>query len=302
MWNKVKSWIGHAVGAIMGVVAFASTGFTNPLAGFQVYSFVSGAINSAISGDIGAFAIGTAASSVLGGFCRGIGQAFDPALGNFSETFMGGFIIGAAEFGAAGFASGFVSEYARTGSGSSALRGAAWGAAISGGIGGLIEGSYKAGWQDTMHGTPRKVKKAAISGQTQTAVDIGQSEGGVEGRAKAEADIAKSNTKTEVSVDLNSNQPAEGIGIAKTMYSAAGLTKHAGALQIAANVLDTSGPFEFTGKLIGSAIGAVAGAAAGSLYGPPGIFWGTVLGGYAGSKTVGTFMRRFDSPYAGKLY
>lgn len=71
-WDKIKGWIGHAVGAVMGAIATVASG-GNILAGLQIYSFVSGAINSGISGDIGAFAIGTAASMALGPLSHGIG-------------------------------------------------------------------------------------------------------------------------------------------------------------------------------------------------------------------------------------
>jgi len=191
LWNKVKSWIGHAVGAVMGTIAFVASGF-NPLAAFQVYSFVSGAINSAGSGNLGAFAIGTAASFALGPLAKGIGLSVAKALGGMAETFIGGALIGAAEFGAAGFASGFVTEYARTGSGSSALRAGAWGAAIGGAIGAAVEGSYMAGWQDKMHGVSKADLKAINSGQTQAVIDTGK---GTEGRAIKVANLASTITE-----------------------------------------------------------------------------------------------------------
>jgi hypothetical protein len=178
----VKEWIGHAVGAVAGIVGTIASG-GNVLVGLQIYSFVSSGINSAISGDIGAFAIGTAASLVMGPLCSGIASSVAKATVGMGETFLRGALIGAAEFGSGGFISGFASEYARTGSGSAALRGAAWGAAAGAILGAAIEGSYVAGWQKSAHGLDLgKIKDIDTAAKT---VKFANKVGNVRERAQA---------------------------------------------------------------------------------------------------------------------
>jgi RHS repeat-associated protein len=72
-----------------------------------------------------------------------------------ATSFAGGFLIGAAEFGVAGFGAGFGSGFAQTEDFRSALESGAWGALTGAITGGLIEGSYLAGWQDVLHGLSR---------------------------------------------------------------------------------------------------------------------------------------------------
>ncbi|MFH0731293.1 MAG: RHS repeat-associated core domain-containing protein [Candidatus Omnitrophota bacterium] len=175
-WDKMKKWIGHAVGAVFAVAATIASG--NILIGMEVYSFWSGLINSAISGDMAGFGAGFAASCAMSAFMPGINNAVFGATKAFGITdkFAQGFIVGAVEGGIGGFASGFTSEYARTGSSRAALRGAAWGAAIGAPVSGAIVGSYNAGWQGKIHGW-----KDGGAGENSNNVSFNKVEGDVYG-------------------------------------------------------------------------------------------------------------------------
>jgi len=173
-WDKIKDWIGHAVGAFCGAVATVVSG--NLLTGMQIYSFVSSAINSAINGDIGAFAIGTATSLAFSGFIGGIRDSVASATSFLKDApFLHGFVVGAVEGAVGGFVGGFVSEYARTGSGSAALKGGAWGAAIGAPVTGLAVGSYNAGMQNKIHawdgdkGSVKNMSDADLAQQLSTS-------------------------------------------------------------------------------------------------------------------------------------
>lgn len=101
-------------------------------------------VGAGIGGMVGSF-IGAGAADVVSGF-----------LGEAAFSFGGGFLIGATEFGIAGFGAGFGGALG----GGANLGDAAAVGLMSGGIGavagGIIEGSYLAGWQDTLHGRSRK--------------------------------------------------------------------------------------------------------------------------------------------------
>lgn len=72
-----------------------------------------------------------------------------------ASTFLGGFAIGAVEFGAAGFGSGFGAALGSGASFSDAMSAGLMTGAIAGVAGGIIQGSYMAGWQNTVHGASK---------------------------------------------------------------------------------------------------------------------------------------------------
>jgi hypothetical protein len=122
------------------------------MAGFQVYNLVSSIYSVAQTGNWGAFA-GSMAGGMIGGYLGGgLAGQLAGVLGKASFTFAGGFAIGAVEMGMAGFGSGLGGALAGGASLSQAFQAALIAGAIGAVTGGLIEGSYAAGWQHTMHG------------------------------------------------------------------------------------------------------------------------------------------------------
>ena len=65
---------------------------------------------------------------------------------------MRSFIVGAVEFGISGFGAGFVGALSSGASFSEAIKAGGIGAAAGAVAGGIIQGSYHAGWQKSMHG------------------------------------------------------------------------------------------------------------------------------------------------------
>ena len=126
-------------------------------------------VNTAISAytavetkSLGAFAGGLIGGAIGGGLGIGVGKALAGALGANSFNFLGGAIIGAGEFGMAGFGSGFGSAVGSGASFRDSLKAGGMGAAIGAATGAIIEGSYLAGWQNKLHGLSRNaIGKAA---------------------------------------------------------------------------------------------------------------------------------------------
>ena len=146
----------------MGVAATIASG-GNVWLGLQVYSFWSSGINAAISGDMGSFAAGFGASVALGAAGRWAAIGLGGAMLESAKSFAGGFAIGAVEFGLSGFGAGFASSYAGGASFSDAMEAGGRGALIGAAVGGVIEGSYMAGWQNSLHGASRQdVYKAGV--------------------------------------------------------------------------------------------------------------------------------------------
>jgi len=105
----------------------------------NVLGFVGGIVGGAILGSIGKnIAVGIAGRA-------GLESAYN-------NSFWGGAIGGAIEFGAGGFGSGFGAALASGESFSDSLGAGGIGAAAGGIMGAAIQGSYIAGWQDSVHG------------------------------------------------------------------------------------------------------------------------------------------------------
>ena len=157
-----KEWIGHIIGAVAGIFITAISG-GNAWLGLQTYSFWSGAINSAISGNWGGFAGGMAGSIVGGALGIGAASGIYKAFGESAFSFGAGFLGGAAEFGLSGFGVGFGSTLGAGGSFNDALQSGLIAGGVSAVAGGIIQGSYLAGWQNQLHGTDRRqVYESAI--------------------------------------------------------------------------------------------------------------------------------------------
>lgn len=152
-WDKIKKHLGNIVGGILGGITAIVSG--NVWLGLQVYSMWSSAINAAQSGNFGSFAAGFGASVALGAIGRWAAIGMGGAMLESAKSFTGGFAIGAVEFGLSGFGAGFASSYAGGASFSDALKTGARSGAIGAAVGGVIQGSYMAGWQNSLHGASK---------------------------------------------------------------------------------------------------------------------------------------------------
>ena len=116
------------------------------------------AVNMAISGytaiqsgNVLGFLGGIAGGAVFGAIGQSLGGAISATMTNVG-TFTSGFIVGAVEFGISGFGAGFVGALSGGASFSEAIKAGGIGAAAGAVAGGIIQGSYHAGWQKSMHG------------------------------------------------------------------------------------------------------------------------------------------------------
>ncbi len=117
------------------------------------------AVNSAISlytsiqtGNMLGFVGGVVGGAVFGALGKSLALGIASKMGDFARTFTGGAIGGAIEFGMGGFGSGFGAALASGESFSDSLKAGGMGAAIGAATGAAIQGSYIAGWQDSLHG------------------------------------------------------------------------------------------------------------------------------------------------------
>lgn len=145
-----SKFFGKIFGVIAGVVGTIVTG--NAMVGFQLYSMFDSLGTAVNTGNWGGFA-GGLAGGILGGIA-GVSWATSIAksLGEASYTFGGGFMIGAAEFGSAGFGSSFGQSLGSGESFSEAIKQGAISFGIGSITGGLIEGCYLGGCQTFIHG------------------------------------------------------------------------------------------------------------------------------------------------------
>jgi len=202
----------------------------------------------------------------------------------FSKTFLGGAIIGAVEFGLGGFGSGFGASLSSGRSFTESLKAGAAGAAIGAVTGAVIEGSYRAGWQKTLHGlSDEEFSKAQAKSADKTM-----------GNAVKQQKAMQNN---------NGVLPEDAIGAGSDYYDVLGKKGVAGALQVAEAVVTPSGPFEMIGRFVGGGLGGMIGFGLGLLSCEPG---GPIIlaiaGNRVGADIGGDFGRRFDNPGAGNAY
>jgi hypothetical protein len=113
------------------------------------------------SGNFASYAGAVAGSLVFGAIGKSASLGLASRMGKSAYTFGGGFIQGTVEFGLAGFGVGFGGALGGGASLKDAAKAGAKVATVSGTIGGVIQGSYMAGWQNTLHGnTKAEVAKA----------------------------------------------------------------------------------------------------------------------------------------------
>jgi len=193
----------------------------------------------------------------------------------FANSFLGGAILGAVEFGIGGFGSGFGAALASGSSFNTALSYGAMGAASGAVAGAIIEGSYMAGWQNKAHGLSKdKIAAARVKN-------------------------ANATTKQQESKIL----PEDVIDTANDYYDAVGKNKAlSNSLTVAKSVVKPTGVFEMVGGIVGGGIGGIIGFGAGLLSGQPGGAVTLALAGAdMGSQWGANFGRRFDYPGAGQL-
>ena len=133
---------------------------------------VSGAMSAAQTRNWGGFA-GAVAGGMIGGWAGGgLAGQLAGTLGNSAFTFAGGFAIGAVEMGLGGFGAGFGGALGSGASMGQALKAGAIGGAIGAVTGRLMEGSYLAGWQHSLHGMDYNQVGKASGVQRQLSVSI----------------------------------------------------------------------------------------------------------------------------------
>jgi hypothetical protein len=131
-----------AINTAIGAATAIESG--NPL------SFVGAVVGGAVFGGIGK----SLASSIASTMTK-----------SFANSFIGGAIIGGVEFGIAGFGAGLGAGLASGQSFPQALKSAGIGAGLGAVTGAIIEGSYMAGWQNSMHGLSKGEIEAARNAQ-----------------------------------------------------------------------------------------------------------------------------------------
>ncbi len=126
---------------------------------FPVLAPVMWAVNFSISaytaiqtGNILGLAGGIVGGAVFGAIGKGFALGVAARMGDLGRSFIGGAIGGTIEFGMGGFGSGFGAALASGESFKESLSAGGIGAAIGGITGAAIQGSYIAGWQDSLHG------------------------------------------------------------------------------------------------------------------------------------------------------
>jgi len=140
--------------------------------------------------------------------------------------------------------------------------------------GAVIEGSYRAGWQDKLHGASNE----EIAGS----------------QAKS-ADAAMKQQQSKM-------LPEDAIGATSDYYGVVGKSKAiSNSLTVAESVVSPTGVFEMVGKIVGAGIGGLIGFGAGLLAAETGApITLAIAGGRIGSEYGANLGRRFDYPGAGE--
>ena len=147
---KWKNFWQSVVSVITGIVSILC----------PVLAPVMWAVNMAISaytaiqtGNILGFAGGIVGGAVFGALGKSLSLGLAGMMSEaVSKTFIGGALIGAVEFGMGGFGAGFGASLASGRNLADSMRAGAIGAAMGAVTGAIIEGSYRAEWQKTLHG------------------------------------------------------------------------------------------------------------------------------------------------------
>ena len=271
-WPKWKNIWQTVVSVITGVVSILC----------PVLAPVMWAVNMAISaytavqtGSILGFAGGIVGGAVFGALGKSLSLGLAGMMSaEFSKTFIGGALIGAVEFGMGGFGAGFGASVASGRSLSDSMRAGAIGAAMGAVTGAVIEGSYRAGWQNKLHGDSNKEF------------------------ADAQAKTADQAMKQQQPKVL----PEDAVGAANDYIGIISKSKVvSNSLTVAESVVSPTGVSEMVGRIVGSIGGFGIGAAAGAGGGPGGSVVLGIFGAHVGANSLGNFGKQFDYPGAGNL-
>jgi len=142
--------------SIVGVASTIISILVPPLApAMMAINFGISAYNAIQTGNIAGLAGGMIGGAVFGAIGKEIALGMSGAMGSSAFSFGGGALIGAVEFGAGGFGAGFGASLAGGESLKDSLKAGGMGAAAGAAMGAVIEGSYMAGWQNSLHGASR---------------------------------------------------------------------------------------------------------------------------------------------------
>ena len=274
--------IAAIIGAVIGGAVAAATG--GDIVKGLVFGAISGALfagfgqiaqnlvrMATVPGGIGPMTAGAnMTSKVLGGVLGGAasagvsgGNVGMGALGGGLGTGLGGFgILGAAVAG------GIMSEAQGGSFGQGAAQGATY-AGIAAGVNFSLN-KFNRSAPKSDNSTESAIKQAAIDGDVQRAVDIGQAEGGAQGIIKGAGEAAKQNANTDV-IELPAievlgpaantqskgiNWKTVGIGLGTT---AAGALTIAGSLAAGSAATAATGGAGFSPAVIYAGNGVIAG-------------------------------------------
>ena len=147
-WFK-KFW--QSVVGVAGIVA--SIAFPVLAPAMWAINMGMGAYTAAQTGNWMGFAGSIIGGAVFGAIGKSLASSISGTMSsNFANSFAGGAIIGAVEFGTAGFGAGLVGGLAGGASVKDSFHMAGIGSAMGAASGAIIQGSYMAGWQDSVHG------------------------------------------------------------------------------------------------------------------------------------------------------
>ena len=145
-WRQIFGWVATALSILLPPLApllmLANIGLGLADA-IQTGNWL-GFAGSVIGSYGGAQIFGAIGQQMAGGLAK--------AMGETAWGFAGGALMGAVEFGMAGFGAGFGGALGGGASLKEAFKAGGLSAAFSGGIGAGIQGSYMAGWQNPLHG------------------------------------------------------------------------------------------------------------------------------------------------------
>lgn len=152
------SWFEKFFGKILGTIAGVCTAFVTGdfMLGYQVFNAIDSAYTAIVTKSWLAFECGILGGSIAGPLGMSWAGEVAGMLGKSAFTFGGGFLIGATEFGVAGFGSAFGGALGSGAGFKDSMKAGGIGLGIGVVAGGLIQGTYASGKQKTLHGLSRE--------------------------------------------------------------------------------------------------------------------------------------------------
>lgn len=148
------SWLSKYWQTAASIVTTVVSILAPPLApAMMAINFAISAYTAVQTGNVLGLTGGIIGGAVFGAIGKSIaGNLITANIGDLAYKFAGGAIEGAVEFGISGFGAGFGAALASGENFKDSLRAGGVGAAIGAATGSIIQGSYKAGWQNSLHG------------------------------------------------------------------------------------------------------------------------------------------------------